>query len=232
MSQVGFFGSGSSSSAFTSINTQIFTSSDTYTPTAGMTFCIIEALGGGGGGAGVEATPGGTVAVGTGGAAGGYARYQTNAATIGASQVVTIGAGGSGGAAGNNPGNDGGTTSVGALVSADGGLGGRNSAAGTTKALIGVSGGAASSPQLSFRGNPAGSAVGDVNTFVMGGSGADSFYGGGGPQIAFVLGGSSGSPATGYGAGGGGAANFELQGSPQPGGDGTSGIVIITEFIA
>jgi hypothetical protein len=44
-------GTGSTTGAFTSTVTQVFTASGTYTPTSGMKFCIIEVCGAGGGGA-------------------------------------------------------------------------------------------------------------------------------------------------------------------------------------
>src|ERR1043165_5073819 len=75
-----------------SIVRRVFTSSGTYTPTAGMAFADVEAMGGGGAGGGAVATTSPNVAGGSGGAAGGYARKLFSAATIGASQTGTIGA--------------------------------------------------------------------------------------------------------------------------------------------
>jgi hypothetical protein len=167
----------SGGSAFQSVNIQTFTASGTYTPTAGMKYCIIEAVGGGGGSSsGTNGGNGGNTTVGSlitcnggfagnflsgapggqggtstggnvniqggssqsqssviiggssyfsgggavafsthniaansgagaagprvGGGAGGYSRLVASAATIGASQVVTIGAGGIAGSSG------------------------------------------------------------------------------------------------------------------------------------
>lgn len=112
-------------SATTALNIQVFTytgSSQTYTPTPGMSYCTIEVIGGGGGGGGMAVT-GSHASAGSGGGAGGYARLTASAATIGASQTVTVGAAGGGGAAGAHNGTGGGTTSVGSLVSATGGGG-------------------------------------------------------------------------------------------------------------
>src|SRR6185369_12790577 len=93
---------------------QIFTSSGTYTPTTGMLYCIVECVGGGGGGGGVTGTAS-QIYQGGGGGSGGYSRLIASAATIGASQTVTIGAAGTAGASGSNNGGAGGDTSVGSL---------------------------------------------------------------------------------------------------------------------
>jgi len=104
-----------------SIVSQTFTASGTYTPTSGMTFCIVEAVGGGAGGGGVVCDAAYALWAG-GGGAGGYSRKVTTAALVGASQVVTIGAGGAGGAFG--AGSNGGDTSLGSICIAKGGSGG------------------------------------------------------------------------------------------------------------
>src|SRR6266704_5700871 len=104
-----------STTKISKIVVQKFTSSGTYTPTAGMTYCIIEALGGGSGGGGCDGRGGTANGVSGGGGAGGRSIKFSTAAIIGASQTVTIGAAGTGGAAGANNGGAGGDTSVGAL---------------------------------------------------------------------------------------------------------------------
>src|SRR6266487_1866056 len=85
---------------FNSIAIQKFTANGTYTPTPGMRFCIIEAVGGGAGGGSV-ASAAADIYVGGGGGAGSYSRALSSAAQIGASQAVTIGSAGTGGAAGS-----------------------------------------------------------------------------------------------------------------------------------
>lgn len=104
------------------IGVQVFTSSGTYTPSAGMTFAIMKVQGGGGSGAGITPPSAGGASLGAPGGAGAYAEGLFTAAQIGASQIVTVGAAGSVGiaAAGGN----GGTSSVGSLISAPGGVGG------------------------------------------------------------------------------------------------------------
>src|SRR5262245_40851282 len=68
---------------------QTFTASGTYTPTSGMSYCLIEAVGGGAGGAGGAATTGQSWSFG-GGGGGGYSRKRASAADIGVSQTVTV----------------------------------------------------------------------------------------------------------------------------------------------
>ncbi|MEF3367401.1 DUF2793 domain-containing protein, partial [Methylocystis sp. 9N] len=76
-----------------------FTSSGTYTPTAGMKFIDVILIGGaGGGGSGGRAGVGVAVAGGGGGGGGGVVMGRFTAAQVGASKAVAIGAGGPGGA--------------------------------------------------------------------------------------------------------------------------------------
>lgn len=210
-----------------SVVKQVITATGTYTPTTGMLYCVIECLGGGGAGGGSAATAAGTCSQGTGGGAGEYAFGVFSAATIGASQSVTIGAAGTGnsGAAGGNGGN----TSVGALISANGGTGGTTPAAGAVTNAAGVLGGTGGSGG-SFRtpGQPGSACLGVGTTGPqMSGQGGSTNYGSGGfgtPGTA------AGSVALGRGAGGGGAASIAGAGAGT-GGVGTAGLIIVTEFI-
>lgn len=220
-----------------SVVIQTFTGNGTYTPTAGMVYCIIEVLGGGGGGGG--ATGGATgVSAGGGGGAGGYSKKRVSAATIGASQSVTVGTGGGGGAIGNNPGTAGNTSSVGAIISATGGNGGSgmgNSAITAVNFSTGGTGGVGSSGDINANG-----ATGFIGTaflhastigYVLSGQGANSLYGGGGVGIgtgASIS--ATGGNATVYGAGGGGGASFQ-NATGGAGGSGSAGIVVITEYV-
>ena len=80
------------------IVTKIFTANGTYTPTVGMSYCIIECVGGGGGGGGASDFGSiNNVITGGGGGSGGYSRKKASAADIGVSKTVTIGAGGTAG---------------------------------------------------------------------------------------------------------------------------------------
>lgn len=208
---------------------QKFTASGTYTPTSGMLYCTIECLGGGGGGGGAAGTAGGIFS-GCGGGSGVRAiKYFVTAATIGASQTVTIGAAGTAGSAGANAGGAGGNTSVGAICIANGGTGGGGGSTGTGPA--GSSGATVGTGDIVAPGScclPGVYSNGVITPAQTGGAGGNSVYGAGGnPTLS--LGSSTGAAGLGFGSGGGGglAANTA---STFAGGAGTAGLVIITEF--
>jgi hypothetical protein len=212
--------------AFTSINIQTFIATGTYTPTAGMLYCQIECIGGGAAGGGSDGT-GGLVAAGSGGGAGEYSVGIFSAATIGASKAVTIGAGGTGvsGAAGNNGGN----TSVDALISSNGGIGGTtgsNAASVLVQGGLGGTGGSGGNYRTPGQAGQSGyaSLSGGAS---LGGAGGNSQVGAGGIGIASAA--SAGANGLGHGSGGSGSVSFGS--GPQTGGNGASGIVIVTEYI-
>ncbi len=213
------------------VQKQIFTGSGTYTPTAGMLYCIIEMVGGGGGGGGTN----GNNAFAGGGGAGSYARSVVTAAAIGASKSVTVGAAGTAGANTGGNGGTGGASSVGTIITTNGGAGGTGDTTGTAAAhtSTGGAGGAAGTADVGIvggagaNGEQVAAGTGWVN---MQGSGADSMMGSG--SVLVISGGAApaavlGVAATGYGAGGGGA-----RGTSKAGGAGTIGLVVITEFCA
>ena len=203
---------------------QVFTSSGTYTPTAGMVYCNIESLGAGGAGGGAN----GSIAnMGGGGGGGGYAEGIFSAATIGASQTVTVGLGATGT---SGSGTQGGTSSVGVLISATGGFGGIS---GLTSSSGGVGGiGTGGDYSCSGMDGIPGICVPNGAT-VQGGNGGGSFFGGNGAG-SFAYPGyyppANGGNASSYGGGGGGAATFPL--SIVTGGNGYDGIVIVTEYVS
>lgn len=214
--------------------TQVFTSNGTYTPTPNMQYCIVEVVGGGGGSGGVAVTNVNQVFVTAGGGGGGYAKKTFDAATIGASQAVTVGAGGLAGAAGANAGGTGGTTTFGALLQATGGAG---SAGGSTWPSFpqGGSGGVGTLGDINLVGGKGGSAQvlrvmqsstsGGLVYFT--GSGGSSFYGAQTPSIAQA---SSLGNSSLYGGGASGVTGGNA--SPaQAGAAGAQGICIVTEFI-
>jgi hypothetical protein len=94
-----------------------------FYPTIGMSFAIIECLGGGGSGG--DAAWGIGRGSGGGGGSGGYSRKLVSATDVGASQPVTVGAGGA--YQGSPNGYVGGFSSVGTLCRANGGGGGGHS---------------------------------------------------------------------------------------------------------
>lgn len=207
------------------VSTQVFTVSGTYTPASGMAFCIIECLGGGAGGGGVAGTAG-NIYIGAGGGAGSYSRAYKTAAQVGASQTVTIGAGGNGGSAGLNTGSAGGDSSVGTLCVGKGGSGGQGTSVGQNG--FGGAGGVAGTGDFTPTGaRGEGGFYNSLNTTISmrGGFGANSIWGGGGQCGANSAGGN----ATNYGSGGGGGNTSDA--SNFAGGNGSAGIIIITEFL-
>lgn len=220
-------------SGFTSVNIQTFTGSGTYTPTAGMLYCIVEMVGGGGGGAGAGATGGNQASIGGGGGGGEYARGVFSAATIGASKTVTIGAAGTAGVAGGN-GGTGGTTSLSTLLTAVGGSGGITGGPGSNGAAsnggAGGTGGTGSGTYFHGVGGTgtASYTTGGVGSIGFSGSGGASAFGGGGAPLNSF--GAGNAPGAGFGGGGGGALQVASQGG-QPGGAGAAGFVVITEYI-
>jgi hypothetical protein len=213
--------------AFGAVKKQIFTSSGTYTSSANMLYCIIECWGGGGGGGGT-ASPGSTIGSGgAGGGAGSYSQKLATAATIGASQAVTLGAAGSAAAAGNNAGGAGGDTSVGTLCIGKGGSGGGGSV-GSGDATPGA-GGVAGTGDITATGQAGFSFPALVNSHGVGGAGGSSSMGSGGATTMSGATTATGNAATGKASGGAGGAAFN-SGAATAGGAGTAGIVVITEF--
>ncbi len=212
-----------------SVVKQVFTTTGTYTPTSGMIYCDIICIGGGGAGAGAATTGAGTTSGGGGGGGGEYAQGTFSAATIGASQSVTIGAAGTGnsGATGGNGGN----TSVGStIISANGGTGGTTAAAavavGQAGGLGGTGGTGGTIRTPGYNGTSFFSSVGGGS--LVGGDGANSQYGAGGLGTTVNT---NGNVGLGNGSGGSSGNNFINQGAARTGGNGTKGIVIVTEYV-
>lgn len=206
------------------ITQQIFTSSGTYTPTANMVKAIVECVGGGGGGGGALGSAS-TQSSGGGGGSGGYSRVVVTAALIGISKTVTVGAGGTGGAAGFNPGTNGGDTSLGTLCIALGGAGGGGATPGTGGP--GGDGGFPGTGTVKAEGTDGGRGIGASILTVDGisGYGAPSHFGGGARGVRST----AGLIGQNYGAGGSGGAVLAADTS-LAGGNGSAGVVIITEF--
>lgn len=201
--------------AVKTVSQQVFTASGTYTPSAGMLFCIVEVRGGGGGGGGAAGFHGGAAG---GGGQGGYARERFSAATIGSSQTVTIGAGGTAGNTSPTNGGTGGTTSLGSLISATGGAGGIAGGSGSTLKLGGA-GGSGSGGDINLTGQAGFNSVStaaDANS--SGGNGGGEGGGRGGSA-------SAGTAGSNGGGGGGASGNVGVAG-----GAGGAGYMIITEY--
>lgn len=223
------------SSYFLTINYQTFTSSGTYTPSAGMQYAIARGVGGGGGGAG--ATYPGTNpmsgGVGGGGAAGAYSEKILTPALVGASKPVTIGTGGTG-ATGNSSGGAGGATSIGSLLVAAGGSGGHpiTGYLGVTT-VSAAKGGLASSSvgDITISGSDGG--IGAVANVwgVYSGSGGGSLLGSQNNGVIAQQINANGLSGNNYGSGGTGAIRTSTAGN-STGGNGSPGIIIITEYIS
>ena len=220
---------------FSKMVIQTFTGSGTYTPTTSMKYCTIEVCGGGGGGGGAAASGATTAAVGQSAGGGGYARKTVTAATIGTSQIVTVGALASGGGSGNHAGTAGNTSSVGSIVSATGGTAGNGGAATSGSSVQGQAGGTGSSGDVNITG---GSSTNGVYCYVSGivqfniaGNGGGSYFGG---STGGVFGNgnvsSTGNNGGNYGCGGTGGISSG-GGAAAGGGSGSAGLVVITEFL-
>lgn len=212
-------------------NVQVFTSSGTWNKPTGARTVTVELVGGGGGGGGAGAAGSGAHGKGGGGGAGGYAWEQFDAASLGSSETVTIGAAGTAGAAGANNGGTGGTTSFGSQCSADGGTGGLgNASSAVSFATNGGNGGAATGGTLNIPGAPGGYAYG-ATSLASGGVGASTRLGSGGKNGLAQSAAQSvaGGAATGYGSGGGGGVSTST-GAAAAGGAGAPGVVIVTTY--
>jgi hypothetical protein len=201
----------------------------TYTPSAGISYAIIECWGGGGGGGGYAGNITQNGGAG-GGGAGGYSRTYASLSAIGASQAVLVGGPGSAGPAGANNGGAGGFSSVGSLCVANGGLGGIGSPGGSAPG--GLGGAASTGNMISSYGAAGGTADGGTNSGEIGlsGFGGNSIVGAGGQAIRSGPGSvNNGVAGLGYGAGGSGASGATTT-LTATGGAGTPGYVLITEY--
>ncbi|HGC0934896.1 TPA: tail fiber protein [Escherichia coli] len=198
------------------LNTRVFTSSGTYTPTPGTKRIRVTITGGGGGGGGCQATSNNETFFGAGGGAGGtIISIMTPTQN---SYPVTIGAGGAGGI-GANYGLNGGYSSFASLIAIGGEGAGKVGVTNTN----GGNGGVPSTGDIRITGGNGGD--GQSGNIGVSGEGGTSYWGGGGR--AGAGGGVSGKA---YGSGGGGAYDAGYSGTSMKGGKGAAGICIIEEF--
>ncbi|HCQ8908564.1 TPA: carbohydrate kinase [Escherichia coli] len=198
------------------VNTRVFTSSGTYTPTPGIKRIRVTITGGGGGGGGCQAISNNETFFGAGGGAGGtIISIMTPTQN---SYPVTIGAGGAGGI-GANYGLNGGYSSFASLIAIGGEGAGKVGVTNTN----GGNGGVPSTGGINITGGNGGD--GQSGNIGVSGEGGTSYWGGGGR--AGAGGGVSGKA---YGSGGGGAYDAGYSGTSMKGGKGAAGICIIEEF--
>ena len=208
-----------------------------YEPTEGMVYCIIDVIGGGGSGGTAVIAGASAMSAGAGGGAGGYTRVLATRADIGASKPVVVGTGGVGD---TTNGNDGTASSVGGtLAVGGGGLQGGAEVANTRVTTLGGDGGTASfsapvTSLMSVQGQPGGDMASFFDTglfYTSGGIGGSSHFGAGG-RLQAGCGSTSlttgSNPGTGRGSGGSGISIGNS--AAEAGGNGTAGVVIVTEF--
>ncbi|EIY7232201.1 phage tail protein [Escherichia coli] len=198
------------------VNTRVFTSSGTYTPTPGTKRIRVTITGGGGGGGGCKAISNNETFFGAGGGAGGT--VITTLILTKDSYPVTIGAGGAGGVSATN-GTSGGNSVFASLIAPGGAGGGKVGVTNTN----GGNGGVPSTGDIRITGGNGGD--GQSGNISVSGEGGTSYWGGGGR--AGAGGGVSGKA---YGSGGGGAYDAGYSGTSMTGGKGAAGICIIEEF--
>ncbi|EFJ2801386.1 phage tail protein [Escherichia coli] len=198
------------------VNTRVFTSSGTYTPTPGTKRIRVTITGGGGGGGGCKAASSNGTFFGAGGGAGGTI-ISTMTLTENSYPVV-IGAGGGGGV-GASVGYKGGDSSFSSLIAPGGEGAGKPGITNTN----GGYGGVPNIGDIRITGGDGGD--GQSGNIGVSGKGGASYWGGGGR--AGAGGGVSGKA---YGSGGGGAYDAGYSGTNMTGGKGAAGICIIEEL--
>ena len=217
-----------------------YSSNDTWNKPTGAVKVFVQLWGGGASGA---KNSGG---VGGGGGGGAYTEMWFDAADLGSSESVTVGAGGAAKTSNGN-GNDGGNSSFGSHVTAYGGQNGSSGGdggggGGITSAGSGATGGDPFPGATSIFGGGTGGSAGDGGASVYGGgggadgnnTGGGSVYGGagggggdtngtGGTSTYGGNGGDDGAAGTAPGGGGGGSISADS-------GAGGAGKVIVTTF--
>lgn len=203
----------------------VFTASGTWTKDAGLKRIRVQAWGGGGSGGKDTTQESG------GGGGGGYAEAWIEAADLGATETVTIGAGGAAISASQAQGNAGGNTTFGSLLTAYGGGGGAQGASGAGGGGGGGMFAAGSTPTTSSAGvggnGGAGQLfAGDGGDGVGSGAGENSYFGGGGGGGTDGTTADDGGDSVWGGAGGGAAEtpNAGAGGTSKFGGNGGAGV--------
>ncbi len=213
---------GTATSTIATASTSAYTTTFTWAKPNNIKYVVIEAQAGGGGGGG---TTDSSTATG-GGGGGGYCRKVIRAASLGATETVTVGAAGAAGAGTGGTGGTGGTSSFGSHCSATGGAGGAGSANGA-----GGAGGAGSGGDFNRTGQSGGqgaSSFDGASARGYAGEGGDSALGFGAQNVFGLVGDAGGAAGVAFGGGGGGSINNSGS-NDTPGGAGAAGVVVITE---
>lgn len=213
---------------------KVFTAGTTYTKPAGLkaAFVEVQAAGGGGGGASAAGVTNG-VKCAAGGGSGAYRSGYILAASIGASETITVGAAGSAGSTAGSAGGSGGASSFGSLITCTGGGGGSGATFDVTVTTRGSQpagvGGTGTGGDSGSNGVSGGVGIVFSGGLGISGSGAGSRLGVG-PSGRTE--GSNGDSGRGYGAGGAGAVAGVPAGidTARSGGAGAPGIVVVWEF--
>ena len=195
------------------VNTRVFTSSGTYTPTPGTKRIRVTITGGGGGGGGCKAASSNETFFGAGGGAGGTI-ISTMTLTENSYPVV-IGAGGVGASVGYK----GGDSSFSSLIAPGGEGAGKPGITNTN----GGYGGVPNIGDIRITGGDGGD--GQSGNISVSGEGGASYWGGGGRAGA-----GGGVRGRAFGSGGGGAYDAGYSGTSMTGGKGADGVCIIEEF--
>lgn len=206
-----------------------YTTSQTWTKPANCEYVFVWVVGGGGASGGTNSSTAGQCSVGGGGGGGGTAMKRIPAASLGATESITIGAGGAGNLAAT--GDTGGTSSFGAHCSATGGTGGTASSANATAAPggNGGSGGQGSGGDANLVGGYGLSGFRNAGATGMAGAGGSSFIGPGARVVPVAANDTGTAAGTGTGGGGGGPINIGSSGD-RTGGAGGSGRVFVWVF--
>lgn len=209
------------------LNMQLFTASGTYTPTPGTKSIVVEVQGAGGGGGGIGAAGTSTVAIGNGGAAGGYAKSRLTSGFSGGI-AITVGNGGAGGNLAPTGGSPGGLSSFGSTIVANGGGGGLGQNQATPPySITGSLGGLSTGGNIvNMRGGASSNGAALNTASVLPGIGGAAVLGL--PVLSPANNGTTPYAAYGYGAGGGGSYAFNQSGFS--GSNGANGVVIIWEY--
>ena len=224
-----------SNSGISNIVQTVITTSGTYVKPASLKFLQVEGVGAGAGAAGANATSASQGSCSGGAGAGAWGIRLFAASELAASVPYTIGAAGVGTTTAGGGG--GGTTDFGGTLNCTLAGGGGSTRTGILTALGSSAGGLGGVPgagwTVGVRGSAGGTCyanlIGAVGNMGLRPAGGISRYG---TQMTndLFMGNGDGSNGTGYGSGGTGSISHGASGTQKTGGDGTSGMLIFTEY--